>query len=307
MKRLITSLAIVLTIFLCTTHAFAAEKIRFGVPPWPGVEVKTQVVRQILETIGYPTEELQIGPPIIYKGLVSDDVDAFVAAWIPQQNSFLDPLLAKKAVEVVQTNLDNARISLCVPRFVADAGVTSFADLAPNADKFEHKIHNIEVGTGMYNTMEEIIANDAAGLGDWKQVGATTSAMLMEVKSRIKEGKWVTFGCWQPHWMNLDIDMAYLDPIPGTEKFANQSRVDTVVSLNMKTRHPQAYRVLKNMIVPTETQSRWIMEYGQMGKPAEQVASQWIANNKDIVARWLDGVRAADGSDAMKKINEKFN
>ncbi len=78
--------------------------------------VKSEIACQILESIGYPTKQLQIGPPIIYKGMTSDEVDVALGAWIPQQNPMLDPLKDQGKVEVVQTNLDTAVISLCVPK-----------------------------------------------------------------------------------------------------------------------------------------------------------------------------------------------
>ncbi|WP_027186574.1 ABC transporter substrate-binding protein [Desulfovibrio inopinatus] len=305
MKKLTMYLIVSALLLVVATPALALEKVRFGVPPWPGVEVKTEVVHQILDALGYPMQKLEIGPPIIYKGLVSDEVDAFLGGWIPQQNPMLDPLLEKKAVEVAQTNLDTARISLCVPRYVSEAGVKTFADLNKHADQFKHTVYNIEAGSGMNTNMGEIIANNVAGLGDWKQTGATVAAMLTQVKSMMKDHEWVVFGCWKPHWMNVTLDMVYLDGVPGTEKFASDSKVYTVVSVDLKDRHPQVYRFLKNMKVDAKTQSQWIMDYANRKIPADKVAADWIATHNDTIATWLDGVQAADGTDAMEKIKEK--
>lgn len=307
MKKLTVGLMTVLMLVLFAMQAMAAEKIRFGVPPWPGVEVKTEIVRQVLEELGYPTEELQIGPPIIYKGLVSNEVDAFLGGWVPQQNPLLDPLLKKKQVRVLQTNLDSARISLCVPRYAADAGVTSFADLDEHAAKFDRTIYNIKVGSPMHTAMENIIAEDVAGLGEWTQVGTTTSAMLMEAKGIMAEKGWVAFACWKPHWMNVDIDMAYLDAVPGTESFASDSKVYTVVSIDMQEVHPQACRFLKNVKISVRTQSRWIMDYAKRKQPLAKVASEWIASNRQLLAKWLDGVKASDGTDAIDKLAGRFH
>ncbi|WP_031480444.1 glycine betaine ABC transporter substrate-binding protein [Maridesulfovibrio frigidus] len=302
MKKFSLCLMAMLILLLLGIQASAAEKIRFGVPPWPGVQVKTSIVRQVLEELGYPTEEFQIGPPIIYKGLTTDEVDVFLGGWIPQHNSFLKPLLEKKEVEVLQTNLDNARVGLCVPKYVADAGVSSFADLDKHAEKFSRTIYNIEAGSSMHSLMEEIIVNDVAGLGDWTQVGSTTPAMLMQTKEIINNKGWVTFACWKPHWMNIDFDMVYLDPVSGTEEYSSNSKVYTVVSADMGKKYPQAYKFLKNVKISSETQSQWIMDYSKLGKPLDEVSSKWISTHKDLLAKWLDGVKASDGTDAMKKL-----
>lgn len=306
MKRLITVFMVVALLCCFSSTVFSADSVRFGVPPWPGVTVKTEIACQILNTIGYPTKQLQIGPPIIYKGMVTGEVDAAVGAWIPQQNPMLDPLQEKGEVEVVQTNLDTAVISLCVPKYVYEAGVKNFADLDKHADKFEHTIYNIEVGSGMQKEMEDIITKDVVGLGDWEQVNTTTPIMMQEVVKKVEEKKWVTWGCWKPHWMNLMLEMDYLKAVKGTEKFASDSKVYTIAAADFKTKHPQAYAFLKHFVITAPMQSKWILEYGKKKRPEKEVAKEWITANKDIVAKWLQGVKAADGSDAAEAFNKNF-
>lgn len=300
-----TILALVI-VCLFSLHAHAAGKIRFGVPPWPGVTVKTEVVCQLLESLGYPTQRYEVGPPIIYKGMVAGDVDAFVAAWTPQQNPMLDPLVKTKDVEVVAANLDEANISLCVPDYVWDAGVKSFADLDAHGDQFGRTIYDIEVGSGMHTAMEEIIAKDIAGLGDWNHQGTTTSAMLSQVKALINEKKWVTFGGWKPHWMNIEIDMKYLEGVPGTEKYVSQSIVYTVVSSDFHQQYPEVYKFFKKFYVSADTQSKWIYDYSYKGINLDKVAGDWIRANMDTVATWFADVRAATGKPAMDVIQAEF-
>ena len=295
-----------LVLFLFCSNSLAAEAVKFGVPPWPGVTVKTEVAAQILQTLGYPCEQLEIGPPIAYNGMANNEVDAFLGAWVPQQNPMLEPLLKKGKVEVAQTNLDDAVISLCVPDYAAKAGVKTFADLDKHADKFKHHIYNIEMGSSMQISMEEIIKDDVVGLGDWEQTNVTTPIMLKEVQSKFNSKEWVAFGCWKPHWMNLLLDMSYLEGVPGTEKFASKSRVETIVRSGLKKDRPQVYRFLKQLTMESVTQSEWIMKYGKKEIPAKDVASEWIAANKATVATWLKGVKAADGSPAMDKINASY-
>lgn len=284
-SKTILALMIVCTFAL---QAHAAQKIRFGVPPWPGVMVKTEVVCQLLEAAGYPTERYEIGPPIIYKGMTSGEVDAFLAAWTPQQNPMLDPLVEKKEVEVVAANLDEASIGLCVPDFVWDAGVKSFADLDAHEEEFGKTVYDIEAGSGMHTAMEEVIANDVAGVGDWNHEGTTTSAMLSQVKDLIKRGKWAAFGCWKPHWMNIEIDMKYLEGVPGTEKYISQSIIYTVVTRDFQQQYPEVYKFFKKFKVPSEIQSRWIYDYGYQEVEQEKVATDWIRANMDMISGWFE-------------------
>jgi glycine betaine/proline transport system substrate-binding protein len=288
------------------TAVQAADTIRFGVPPWPGVTVKTEVVCQLLEALGYTTKRFEIGPPIIYKGLTSDEIDAFLGAWTPQQNPMIEPLLEKKEIEVVKANLDEARISLCVPDYVAKEGVKSFADLDAHKERFDGNIYDIEVGSGMHTAMEDIIAQDIAGLGDWEHEGSTTPAMLSQVKNLIRNRKWVTFGCWKPHWMNIDIDMEYLEGVPGTERYVSQSLVYTIVSKDFKNQNPQVHSFFQQFYISAEAQSKWIYDYGYKKIDLEKVAFDWIRSNMDTVGTWFAGVNAQNGQPAMSVLQAYF-
>ncbi|MFO7750776.1 MAG: ABC transporter substrate-binding protein [Desulfobacteraceae bacterium] len=287
---------------IASSSALAGDEIRFGVPPWPGVTVKTEIVCQLLETMGYETEQTEVGPPVIYKGMEDDEIDAFLGAWTPQQNPLLNPLREQGRVEIVRTNLKDAVISLCVPKYAAKAGLKSFSDLDDHADKFDSHIYNIDVGSPMHTAMEEIIEKDVAGLGDWEQTGTATPIMLQQVKSMMDQGKWVAFACWKPHWMNVGLEMAYLEAAPGTEKFANDSLIHTVVRSDFKQRFPGVYKMFENIRITALTQSRWINAFSKEGQRVEVVAKEWISNNPEQVSQWLEGVTAPDGSPGAEKI-----
>lgn len=291
-------------LFLMPLSAGAQDTMKFGVPPWPGVTVKTAVATQILDAMGYDTKQFEVGPTIVYKGLTTGDVDAYLAAWMPAQKNMFDPLVEKDKIDVVAVNLDQAQIGLSVPDYVWEAGVKSVADLDRYADKFDHTIYGIEPGSAMNTSTEEIIENDVAGLGDWNVQGSTTPTMLSAVQDRVRQGQWVVFHGWKPHWMNVAIDMDYLEPVPGTEKLINKSTIYTVVSNDFLKRFPQAHAFLKKFYVTSDMQSSWIHSFGYKKVAAEEVAHDWIAANMDEVAKWLEGVKSADGSkpaiDAVK-------
>ncbi|WP_229333165.1 hypothetical protein [Halomonas sp. KAO] len=41
-----------------------------------------------------------------------------------------------------------------------------------------------------------------------------------------------------------------------------------------------------------ESQNAWVHGYSYEDRPADEVASDWIGENLDIVAGWLEGVEA---------------
>jgi len=296
-----------LILFLTTSvSGFAKPVIKFGVPAWPGVTVKTEVADQILQTMGYKVEQSVLSAPAIFESLRTNNLDAYLAGWSPQEDTMIDPLKEKGEIELLGMNLEEGRISLCVPTYVWESGVKSFADLDKNAEKFDYKIYNLQPGTGMNTSMTEIIANDVAGLGDWTQVESSTPAMLATVKAQMRQNKWITFGCWKPHWMNVILDIKYLEGVPGTEKFVSESVVYTIVRKGLKRDYPEVYKFLDRIKVNSEIQSKWIYEFGYKKRKPEDVAKEWIGNNLYIVEEWLKGVKTLTGEPAAEALRNTF-
>lgn len=303
MKKFILIL-IALAFFSTTAHA--GQTIRFGVPPWPGVTVKTEVITQLLEPLGYKTKQLEVGPNIIYNAMTTGEMEVMLAAWAPHHNDMLDPLVEAGKIDRVIANQDDSTASLCVPSYVWDAGVHSFADLNLYADKFDKTIYNLQAGSGMHTEMEKIINNNVADLKDWEQMGSTLAAMMMEVGTKIKHEEWTVFGCWAPHWMNTIYDIKYLEGVPGTENFVNESYIFTVVSQDFSNQFPEVYKLLQHFKISAATESQWIYSFGYEKISPEKVAHDWISANLDTVAVWLDGVQGPNGKPAIETIRAEF-
>ena len=299
--RLFKTLSLLIVVCLIPV-SLLAKPIRFGVPPWPGVTVKTEVVCQILEAMGYETTQLEVGPPVIYKGMTTDDIDAYLAAWIPLQNEMFLPLKEKDAIDLIGTNVDEGNTGLAVPTFVWDAGVHSVADLDKYGDKFDRTIYGIEVGSGMQIDTEKMIETDVAGLGDWNLVSSTTPVMLSAVDDRVRQKKWVVFHAWRPHWMTIKIDMKFLESVPGSEKLISESVVYTLASKDFGKRYPEARAFLANLYVTSAIQSAWINDFSYEKQEPADVARKWIIENPDTVAKWLEGVKTVDGKPAFEAV-----
>ncbi len=278
--------------------SIAAGKISFGVPPWPGVTVKSHVVMQILDAMGYESEAFEVGPPIIYKTMTADDMDVFLGAWTPQQNPMLDPVVEKGKVVKVRSNLSDALIGMCVSEAAWTGGVRTVDDLHKHADRFDKTIYDIEPGTGMHTAISKMIDTNVGQLGDWRHLGTSTPMMLAAVENRMDGNKWVVFGCWKPHWMETRLNIRFLEGIPGTEDLISASKVFTVTRSGFAEEYPELQKFFENFVVPSSVQSEWINQFGYQKKPAAEVARRWIADNLDTVVTWLEDVRTIDGKNA---------
>ena len=289
--------------------AQAADRIVFGVPSWPGVTVKSEVVSQLVEAMGYPTQQMTASPSFIFSGLPNNDMQVFLGGWSPLEDPMIDPLVEKKKIIKAGRNIEGAVTALAVPTYVAEAGVTAVEDLDAQKEKFGGTIYSIEPGTGISKDLNAALENDAGGLGDWKLKETSTAIMVAEAQRRIQDEEWVVFFGWRPHWMNLDMNLTYLDS--ETEATANigasESIVYTITSAAFPDSHPQVFQFLQQLKVPTREQSAWINEYQRKKRDPEEVAAEWIKANMDgLVAEWLDGVKARDGRTAIEAVRASF-
>ncbi|TFH87435.1 ABC transporter substrate-binding protein [Billgrantia azerbaijanica] len=282
------------------------DEVRFGVPPWPGVTVKSEVAAQLMEAMGYATRQRDLAVSVILEGLTRGDLEVYLGGWYPVQVDMIEPLVADSKVEKLVSNIQGASSGLVVPQYVYEAGVTSVADLDAHRDRFEGEIQGIEAGTGINTAILAAIDEDIAGLGDWDLSESSTAAMLAEAERKMADGEWVTFVGWEPHWMNVSFDLAYLEDAEGAGIADIESTVWTVVPDSLKRSDPQLHRFLSQYVVDIQDQNAWVHGYSYEDRPADEVASEWIGENLDTVADWLEGVEARDGTPAIAAVRAAY-
>lgn len=303
----LTILGLVLSFGIGPVRAADDPAVRFGVPPWPGVTVKTEVATQLLEAIGYNTDTQALGTEaVILNALSSDHLDVYLALWYPLSAGQLDPLIEEGKVVKITENLSGAILGLAVPQYVHEAGVNSVEDLTRHADRFDREIYGIEAGNYWNEEVKKAIEADQYDLGDWKLVPSSTTAMLTQVGRAVKADDWIVFYGWRPHWMNVPYDLYYLEA-PEESTIANvTSTVFTIARAGFPEEQPEVARFLRQFQVTLGMQDEWILEHSKNDRPEDEVAREWIASNLDAVEKWLDGVMATDGKPAIEAVRATF-
>lgn len=282
------------------------DTIRFGYVEWPGVTVKTHVVKTITEYLGYDTEMVSGMKPTILRGLDIEDIDVFLGLWLPQMENDFAQYREKESIDIVRVNLEEVVWRTAVPEYVWEAGVKSHEDLAEHSDKFDSKWYGLEPGSSGNTIMQEAIENNVYNLEDWEVVTSSAAGMMTAVDSHINNEEWIAWSAWKPHWMNIEYDIKYLeDPEHLWTEEGTNKRVLTVTRAGFDKDMPNYTKFLKQFKVTSPIQSKWILEYGKKDRPADEVAKEWIANNLDIVNQWVFGVQSTDGRMARTVIAEK--
>jgi len=273
-----------------------AQEVRFGYVEWPEAVMKTQVVSDVLETLGFETTMQSLSVPLVLKGVSTGDLDVFLETWFPSMESMVAPYLEDGSLTMTAHNLDGTLYRPAVPTYVYEAGVTSMADLAEHADEFDGRYYGIEPGNDGNEIMRKAIEEGTYGLSDWQLVESSEQGMLAAVERAIQQEEWIVFSGWRPHWMNNAYDIAYLDDPEGI--WGGEGFVATVANTDFLEENPNLARFFEQLRVSLETQGDWIDQYGRQGRDPEEVAQEWIRANLDTVQGWVEGVTTASGEPA---------
>ena len=287
-------------------QAEESKEVRFGVQPWPGVTVKSEVSAQLLEAAGYEIDTKQLNTPLTLEGLSNGDLDVGLGGWYPISSSMIDPLVQDGEITRLTANLEGALSGVAVPTYVRDAGVESMSDLNEYADRFEKTIYGIESGSTWNTGVKEAIKQNRHNLGEWALVSSGTTAMLAPVGRATGREAWVAFYGWRPHWMNIKYDLHYLEAPDDSEIAHTESTVYTLTRNGLESDMPNVNRFFSQYRVEPDTQSRWIYEHSYEERAEDEVARDWIAANPERVREWLDGVTTVDGDPAFEAVKAEY-
>ncbi|MCK0746080.1 ABC transporter substrate-binding protein [Chromohalobacter nigrandesensis] len=288
--------------------AQAADTVRFGVPSWPGITVKTEIASQLLAPLGYQAQTDDIGLQVIYQGMENGDVDVFLGGWLPAQEPMLTPMEDQGSVTRIANNVDGAQMTLAVPEYVYEQGVTSFADLDAHRDMFEGEIYSFGAGSAASEILNKAIDNDTWGLGDWQLVDTSTVGMLSAARDAISREEPIVWVGWTPHWMNLELPMRYLEDSKNLFGEGNgASQVLTLMSSEYADDNPNLTAFFENFSFTAEQQSWMIKAFGLDEKELDTVATTWIEEHPDRVEEMLDGVTTTDGDAAWPVVKEALS
>lgn len=301
-------------LLLATTMALAGQAaqaeddacatVKLADPGWTDIAVTNGVASFLLDSLGYQAKVDTLSVPITYGGLRDGQVDAFLGNWMPAQQGFHDQFIASGQVTRLAKNLEGTEFTLAVPTYVYDAGVKNFADLQKHADQFNHKVYGIGSGAPANQSIQKMIGGNEFGLGDWKLVESSEQAMLAEVGRAVKRERWIVFLGWTPHPMNVKYDMKYL--AGGDKYFGSTGSVYTVTRNGYAQQCPNSAKLLANLSFDLKMENAIMAEVLEKNVKNADAVKAWIKANPQVLGKWLDGVKARDGGDALAAVQAKL-
>ncbi|TKT77387.1 choline ABC transporter substrate-binding protein [Aquamicrobium sp. LC103] len=277
----------------------SCKTIRFSDVGWTDITATTATASVIVEALGYQPEVQVLSVPVTYASLKNNDIDVFLGNWMPTMEADIAPYREDGSVETLVTNLEGAKYTLAVPQYTYDAGLKSFEDIAQFKDQLGAKIYGIEPGNDGNRLILDMIEKDQFGLGDFELVESSEAGMLSQIARAVQSEQQVVFLGWEPHPMNANIEMAYLEG--GDDVFGPNYGGATVLTNTRKgyaQECPNAGKLFTSMIFSLDMENEIMGAILDDGTEPREAAKAWLTKNPEAFEPWLQGVTTFDGGDA---------
>jgi len=284
----------------------SCSTVRFADVGWTDITATTALASVVLEAIGYETDVKVLSVPVTYQSLANDDIDVFLGNWMPTMEGDIAPYREKGTVQTITTNLEGAKYTLATNAKGAELGIRNFADIAKNKDALEGKIYGIEPGNDGNRLILDMIEKGMFDLKGFQVVESSEAGMLSQVARAEKAGDPVVFLGWEPHPMNANFDLTYLEG--GDDVFGPNlggATVHTNVRSDFTDDCPNLASLFTNMTftLPMENEIMGAILNG--GEEPQDAAKAWLKANPSVLNGWLKGVSAkakdSDPVDLVKK------
>ncbi|SEF66256.1 choline ABC transporter substrate-binding protein [Marinobacterium lutimaris] len=304
--QLITALGGAALLSLSATAANAADQcatVRFSDVGWTDITATTAIASEVLQGLGYETDTQLLSVPVTYSSMANGDIDVFLGNWMPTMEGDIAKYRDNGTVESLRANLEGAKYTLAVPQYVYDAGVHSFADIAAHADEFNGRIYGIEPGNDGNRLIQEMIEKDAFELGDFEIVESSEAGMMSQVKRAVRRDNWIVFLGWEPHPMNANFKLAYLD---GGDDWFGPNYGGATVHTNVRQGYtdacPNVGTLLNNLGFSLEMENEVMGAILDDKEQPSDAAKAWLQQNPAVLDTWLDGVTTLDGKPGLTAV-----
>jgi len=269
-----------LALGMATSMAADKPELKIGyVNGWDDSVAATHVAAEILESnLGYKVKLQPVEPAIMWQGVARGDLDATLSAWLPATHGEYFEKLKDKVV-VLGTNYEGAKIGLIVPEYVE---AKSIADLNQHSEAFDGKITGIDAGAGVMRRTEEAIEQYDL---DLRLMASSGPAMATALTRAEKAKEPIVVTGWIPHWMFAKWKLRFLeDP---KKVYGDDEHVDTVANPQLAAKAPEAEAFLKKFSWGAEEVGEVMLAIRDGAKP-DAAARDWVKNNPERVAGWLE-------------------
>ncbi len=155
--------------------------------------------------------------------------------------------------------------------------------------KLNYTITGIDAGAGVTQAAEQAVKDYNL---DYKVQTSSGAAMTQALDDAIRNKDPIIVTGWSPHWKFDKYDLKYLDDPKGS--FGQAENIHTITRLDLDKDMADANKILDRFYW-TVDDMEFVMSKVNQGADVEEVARQWIDDNKDKVGKWTEGTNKSNG------------
>ncbi|WP_174615158.1 glycine betaine ABC transporter substrate-binding protein [Virgibacillus ihumii] len=258
---------------------------------WASTVAGVNVIKAVLEDIGYDIELTQVTPGALFAGIADGSADMSVGAvTLPYTHESYWKKYGDQIDDIGITMKDSVTIGLAVPSYMK---IDSLEDLTNNTNnigkKLEKTIVGIDPGAGqMQLTKNKVMPG--YNLDKWTLQATSAPAMTGALAGAIDDQKPIVVTLWEPHWAFIEWDLKYLkDP---KNLFGEPDSLHAVARKGLKEDAPAAYKVLDQFHWTKQDMGKVMVKVHDGMEPIE-AAEEWIENNQEKVKKWKKGLKTS--------------
>jgi len=281
----------------------ACGSVTFSDVGWTDITATTAATTLVLEALGYETDVKVLSVPVTYTSLAEGDVDVFLGNWMPTMEADIAPYREAGTVETVRANLEGAKYTLATNAAGAELGIDSFGAIAEQAEALDGEIYGIEPGNDGNRLILEMIESGAFGLSEFELVESSEQGMLAQVARADRRDEPVVFLGWEPHPMNANFDLTYLEG--GDDWFGPDlggATVYTNTRAGLSEECPNLGAFLENLEFSLAMENEIMGAILDDGEDPRDAALAWMKDNPEAVMAWVEGVETVDGGDGAAAV-----
>jgi len=253
--------------------------IRIGQAPYDYEMPHVEILKQIAIEQGYEVKIVKGAVGFMFLSLTQSDVDVWSGVWLPSIHETYHEKYGNQ-YELGNAIFENAPLGWVVPEYI---DINSIADLVGNEDVVNKKLTGIEPGSGMMMVSEKIVKGYDL---DMELVAGTMASMMAELDYAVTHQKPIVFLGWRPLAMMLKYDVKVLEDPKG---YWQRDGEYWGIRKGLNEDAPDLYNFCKYHKMSLDDVETFLYENQENGKKVEDLAREWIENNRSQIASWLEG------------------
>jgi glycine betaine/proline transport system substrate-binding protein len=269
--------------------------------PWSAAKltnaILTEVVAQHPDLGVAEIETTALGPAPAWAGAQRGDLDLLTEVALPNQQELADQ--AKDRMTLVHRTYGGAAQGWFVPTYATQpgqplAGLTSVTQLNDYAAALGNRL--VDADPSFITTQQNAKRLAGYGIG-LQQVTSSEAAQLAELRRAYERREPILVYLYHPHWVFAEFDMTQLqEPAPyQPDCFTTGSGACampdyegwTAASTELQQEAPRFVAMLGRFELPLADMEAMLKSVDVDGRPAEDVAKEWVGANTQVVQSWL--------------------